>query len=101
LAPLGCKATIYEDGDTCGSWALRGVNAWYLGPSKDNYQCDLYNIIETQAYHISGSTELFPQHCQLPDMTLHKHLRALTEELVEATAVALVGNVDIFYVAKS
>ncbi len=34
LAPLGCKAIVYEDGDTCGSWALRGVDAWYLGPSK-------------------------------------------------------------------
>jgi hypothetical protein len=26
LAPLGCKAVIYEDGDTRGSWASRGVD---------------------------------------------------------------------------
>ncbi|MEY3152065.1 MAG: hypothetical protein RLZZ333_662, partial [Bacteroidota bacterium] len=32
LAPLGCKAVIYENGDTRGSWASRGVNGWYLGP---------------------------------------------------------------------
>ncbi len=37
LAPLGCKAIVYEDGDTRGSWASRGVDSWYLGPSKDHY----------------------------------------------------------------
>jgi hypothetical protein len=88
LAPLRCKAIVYKDGNTCGSWASRGVDTWYLGPSKDHYQCDLYYIIETQAYRVSGSTEFFPQHCQLPDMNPHKHLKALMEELVEATNVA-------------
>jgi hypothetical protein len=32
--------------------------------------------------------ELFPQHCQLPSMTPHKHFRALTNELTEHTAQA-------------
>ena len=83
LAPLGCKAVVYEDGDSRGSWASRGVDGWYLGPSKDHYQCDLYFISETRAYQISGSTELFPQHCQLPCLMQHLHFRALTEELAK------------------
>ena len=83
LAPLGCKAIIYEDGDTRGSWASRGVDGWYLGPSLEHYRCDKYYVPETRAYRISGSTELFPQHCQLPDMTAHQHFRALTDELTE------------------
>jgi hypothetical protein len=83
LAPLGCKAVIYEDGDTRGSWASRGVDGWYLGPSKDHYRCDLYFIPETRAYRISGSTELFPQHCQLPCLTKQQHFRALTDEVAE------------------
>jgi hypothetical protein len=29
LAPLGCKAVVYEDGDTRGLWASRGVDAWW------------------------------------------------------------------------
>ncbi len=33
LAPLGCKAIIYEDGNTRGSWASPGVDAFYLGPA--------------------------------------------------------------------
>jgi hypothetical protein len=34
LTPLGCKAVVYEDGGTRGSWASRGVDGWYLGPSR-------------------------------------------------------------------
>ena len=81
LAPLECKGVIYKDGDVRGSWASRGVDGWYLGPSTDHYRCDVYYVPETRAYRISGSTELFPQHCQLPVFTSHQHLRALTDEL--------------------
>jgi hypothetical protein len=73
LTPLGCKAVIYKDGDTRGSWALCGVDGWYLGPLMGHYWCDIYYIPETPEYRVSGSTELFPQHCQLPDMMLHQH----------------------------
>jgi hypothetical protein len=69
-------------------WASRGVDGWYLGPSMDHYRCNLYYIPETRAYRISGSTELFPQHCQLPNLTPHQHFRALTDELANATAIA-------------
>jgi hypothetical protein len=74
---------VYEDGDFRGSWASRWVDGWYLGPSKDHYQCDLYFIPETRAYQISGLPELFPQHCQLPCLAQQQHFRALTEELAE------------------
>jgi hypothetical protein len=88
LAPLGCKAVIYEDSDTRGSWASRGVDGWYLGPSRDHYKCALYYIPETLAYRISGSTEVYPQHCQLPNLTNIQHLRALTNELADETTNA-------------
>jgi hypothetical protein len=61
------------------------VDGWYLGPSQDHYRCDLYFVPETRAYRISGSTELFPQHCQVPNLTQHQHLQALTEELADVT----------------
>jgi hypothetical protein len=72
LAPLGCKAVVYKDGNTRGSWASRGVDAFYLGPAKDHYRCNNYYIPDTCAYDVSGSTELFPQHCQLPSMTYRR-----------------------------
>ncbi len=88
LAPLGCKAVVYEDGDTCGSWASQGVDGWYLSPSKDYYWWDLYFIPETSVNRISGSTELFPQHCQIPCLTKHQHFWALTEELAKVVEEA-------------
>jgi hypothetical protein len=88
LAPLGCKAIVYKDGDTQGLWASRGIDGWYLGPSKDHYRCALYYIAKTRAYCISGSTELFPQHCQLPNLTADQHFRKLTDELAYETATA-------------
>jgi hypothetical protein len=54
----------------------------------DHYRCDIYYIPETRAYRISGSTELFPQHCQLPDRTPHQHLRALTDALTDGATEA-------------
>ncbi len=88
LAPLGCKAIVYKDGDNRGLWASRGIDGWYLGPSKDHYQCTLYYIPETRAYRILGSTELFPQHCQLPNLTPDQHFRTLTDKLANETAMA-------------
>jgi hypothetical protein len=88
LAPLGCKAVVYEDGDNRGLWASRGIDGWYLGPSKDHYRCTLYYIPETRAYRISGSTELFTQHCQLTNLTPVQHFCALTDELANETATA-------------
>ncbi len=88
LAPLGCKAVIYKDGDTRGSWASRGVDRWYFGPSMDHYRCNLCYVPETWGYCISGSTKLFLQHCQLPDMFPHQHLQALTNELTEGATEA-------------
>jgi len=48
----------------------------------------LYFVTETQAYRISGSAELFPQHCQVPNLSPNAHLKALTEELQTTTEIA-------------
>jgi hypothetical protein len=88
LALLGCKAVVYEDGDTQGSWASCSVDEFYLGPSKDHYQCNLYYVPDTRAYHVSGLKVLFPQHFQVPSMTLHQHLCALPDQLTENTDLA-------------
>jgi hypothetical protein len=88
LAPPGCKAVIYEAPAVRGSWASRGTDAWYLGPSMDHYRCNLYFVPETRAYRISGSAELFPQHCQVPNLSPTAHLKALTEELQNETKFA-------------
>jgi hypothetical protein len=73
LAPLGTKSIIYEDSNTRASWARpHGLDAWHLGPSKDHYRCHLYFVPETSGYRVSGSAELFPQHCIAPHYSTNK-----------------------------
>ena len=86
LAPPGCKAVIYEAPAAQGLWASRGMDAWYLGPLADHYLCNLYYVPKTRAYRILGSAKLFPQHCQVPNLSPNAHLKALTEELQTTTA---------------
>jgi len=43
-------------------------------------------VPETRAYRISASAELFPQHCQVPNLSKNAHLKALTEELDMTTS---------------
>jgi hypothetical protein len=88
LSPFGCKAVVYKDGNTRGLWASRGVDAFYLGPLKDHYHCNLYYVPDTRAYYVSQLTELFPQHCQVPFMTPHQHFCALMDEQTENTNLA-------------
>jgi hypothetical protein len=66
LAPPGCKAFIYEAPELHGLWASHGTDAWYIGPSLDHYRCNHFFVPETRTYRVSGSAELFPQHCQVP-----------------------------------
>ncbi len=81
LALPGCKAVIYKAPVVRGSWASRGTDAWYLGPSADHHRCNLYYVPETHAYRILGSAKLFPQHCQVPNLSNNAHLKALTKEI--------------------
>jgi hypothetical protein len=37
---------------------------------------------------VSGSAKLFPQHCQVPNLSNTAHLKVLTEELTTTTAIA-------------
>jgi hypothetical protein len=82
LAPLGCKAVIYEAPESHGSWASHGTDAWYVGPSLDHYRCNNFFVPETRAYQVSGSAKLFPQHCQVPYLMWNEHLQEVINELI-------------------
>jgi hypothetical protein len=82
LAPSGCKAVIYEAPEFQGSWASHGTDAWYVGPSQDHYQCSHFFVPNTRAYRVSGSAELFPQHCQMPYLMWNKNLQEVIDKLM-------------------
>ncbi len=75
------QGIIYEDSDTRASWAPHGLDAWLLGPSKDHYRCHLYYVPETWGYRVSGSANLFPQHCMAPTYTPKLHIQELSKKL--------------------
>jgi hypothetical protein len=81
MAPPGTKAIIYKDSDMRASWAPHGLDAWLLGPSKDHYCCHLYYVPKTNGYLVSGSADLFPQHCIAPPYLHKTHIQELSKEL--------------------
>jgi hypothetical protein len=81
MAPPSTKAIIYEDSDTRASWAPHGLNAWLPGPSKDHYCCHLYYLPKTSGYRVSGSADLFNQHCIALPYLHETHINKLAEEL--------------------
>ena len=69
--------------------ASHGLDAWLLGPSKDHYRCNLYYVPETRRYHVSGSVDLFPQHCiALAFTPADTHVQEPADEL-QTTVVAM------------
>ena len=84
LAPPGTRTMIYEDAITCTSWGPRGMDELWCGPSFDHYRCPKLYCPETRSYCISGSVDLFPQHCLLPEVTLEQHVKEVHKELIES-----------------
>jgi hypothetical protein len=81
MVPPDTKAIIYLDAETPISWAPHGLDAWLLGPSKDHYRCHLYFVPKISGYHISCTTNLFPQHCIASPYSHVSHVQELAEEL--------------------
>eukprot|EP00804_Cyclotella_cryptica_P001099 CCRYP_008385-RA/>CCRYP_008385-RA protein AED:0.18 eAED:0.13 QI:0/0/0/1/0.4/0.16/6/0/1406 len=84
LAPPGTKAVIYELPTTRTSWGTRGLDAWYCGPAFDHYRNMKFYVPSTKAYRVSGSYDLFPQHCILPTFTPAQHTNEVHRELFES-----------------
>ena len=83
MAPPGSRAVIYEDPDTRNLWESHGTDAWYCGPALDHYQCMHFYVPSTRSYRVSGSFDLFPQHCLLPEMTIDQHAEVVFTELTD------------------
>jgi hypothetical protein len=83
VVPMGTRTIIYKDLDTRASWAPHVLDRRYLGPSKDHSRCHHYYVPKTRGYRISGSADLFPQHCREPSYTHYSHVQELSLELQE------------------
>eukprot|EP00804_Cyclotella_cryptica_P014738 CCRYP_021242-RA/>CCRYP_021242-RA protein AED:0.23 eAED:0.23 QI:0/0/0/1/1/1/2/0/599 len=84
LAAPGTKAIIYESPTTQTAWGARGLDAWYCGRVFDHYRNMMFYVPSTKAYRVSGSYDLFPQHCILPTFTPEQNSSEVHRELFES-----------------
>ena len=84
MAPPGTRAVIYEDAVTRTSWGPRGLDAWYCGLSFDHYRCCRFYVPEMRSMQVSGSYDLFLQHCIMPSLTQEQHAKEVNMELKDA-----------------
>ena len=66
-------------------WGARGLDAWYYGPSFDNYRCCKFCAPETRPIQINSSYDFFPQLCIMPSFTQEQHTMEVNKELKDAT----------------
>ena len=84
MAPPGTRAVLYMDPDNIFSWGTRGIDDWYCGPAQDQYWCNIFYVPETRSYWKSGSFDLFPHNCSLPDMSLEERSNAFHNKLIHS-----------------
>jgi hypothetical protein len=82
LATPGCKAVIYESLEALTLWGSWGINTWYIRLTLNHYQCNNYFVPETRAFLISGSAELYPQHCEVPFLMWNEHPQEVIHKFV-------------------
>eukprot|EP00804_Cyclotella_cryptica_P019091 CCRYP_014473-RA/>CCRYP_014473-RA protein AED:0.49 eAED:0.63 QI:0/0/0/1/0/0/2/0/160 len=66
LAPVGTRSLILLDPNTCRTWQSHALNAWYLGPAKNQFRNYRFFLPSTKGYRISGSAKFFPKHTKMP-----------------------------------
>ena len=71
LAPPGTRVIIHEKPTTRQTWALHGMDGWYLGPALHHYQCYRIWVPRTHAERIVDTISFFPKAVPLPELT-HK-----------------------------
>ena len=49
LAPLGIRIIGHEKATDRASWAPRGVDGWYPGPTPEHYQCYRVYVPKTRS----------------------------------------------------
>jgi hypothetical protein len=73
---------VYKFPETQRSWGSWGIDAWCISLLLDHYHCNHFFDPKTQAYRLSSSPKLFPQHCQVLFLIWNKHLQEVSDKLV-------------------
>jgi len=84
IAPPGTRIIIHEKPSICNSWALHGINGWYLGPAMDSYQCYMVWANETQSQCITDTVAWFPSKIPMPATSSINYIKAGIANIIHA-----------------
>ena len=70
LAPPGTKVLIHETPNRRKTWAVYGVDGWYLGSAPEHYRCYQVYAAKTRAERIAQTVEFFPHWGKMPSLSL-------------------------------
>ena len=84
MALPGTRVVMYKDHTMRRSWVPLGLDAWHCGPAFDHYRNMIFFVPKTGDPRVSGSFDLFPQHCLLPTLNPTQHVEVVHEELRES-----------------
>jgi hypothetical protein len=69
LAPPGTKVLIHETPNRRRTWAVHGVDGWYLGGAPEHYRCYRVYATKTGAERIARTVEFFPHFGKMPQLS--------------------------------
>ncbi len=69
LAPPGTKILIHETPNRRKTWAVHGVDGWYIGGAPEHYRCYKVYATKTRAERIARTVEFFPHYGAMPKLS--------------------------------
>jgi hypothetical protein len=69
LAPPGTKVLVHETPNKRRTWAVHGVDGWYLGGAPEHYRCYRVYASKTRAERIARTVEFFPHYGKMPALS--------------------------------
>jgi len=84
LLPPGVKVVVHEKPQQRGSWAPRGIDGWYLGPSLEHYRCHRVYCPSTRGERTTDTLHIIPHYQNNPTMTAQEAAILATDSLTKA-----------------
>ena len=81
LLPPGIKVIIHEKPAQRATWAPRGIDGWYLGPSMQHYRCHRVYSSTTGAERTTDTVQIIPHYGHAPTITAQDAAVLATESL--------------------
>ena len=84
IAPLGMRVLVHENAADRATWAVHGVDGFYVGPAPETYRSFICYVPSTQAFRTSDTLAWFPVAYKMPGSSAGEHLIAAINDLTGA-----------------